>query len=84
MGRTSVCIAGCNAVMLRGKFSARFAMRDEEAMIAEYLAQGGKVTKCPPGPSDNVVYRNGPRFRRSAKAQPETAPAAAPPAATEE
>lgn len=55
-------------------------MRDDEAMIAEYLARGGKVTKCAPGPSDNVVYRNGPRFRRSAKPQPETAPPAAAPA----
>lgn len=55
-------------------------MRDEEAMIAEYLARGGKVTKCAPGPSDNVVYRNGPRFRRSAKPQSETVPPAAAPA----
>lgn len=58
-------------------------MSDDEAMIAEYLARGGKVTKCAPGPSDNVVYRNGPRFRRSTKAQPETVPPAAPPAASE-
>ena len=58
-------------------------MSDDEAMIAQYLARGGKVTKCPPGPSDNVVYRNGPRFRRAAKAQPENAPPAAPPAPEE-
>jgi len=42
-------------------------MSDEEAMIAEYLSRGGKVTKCAPGPSDNIVYRSGPRFRRQAK-----------------
>lgn len=59
-------------------------MSDDEAMIAQYLARGGKVTKCPPGPSDNVVYRNGPRFRRGTKAQPETVPPAAPPPAAEE
>lgn len=59
-------------------------MSDDESMIAQYLARGGKVTKCPPGPSDNVVYRNGPRFRRTQKAQPETTPQAAPPAAPEE
>lgn len=58
-------------------------MSDDESMIAQYLAQGGKVTKCAPGPSDNVVYRNGPRFRRSPKPQGEAgaAPAAAPTAA---
>lgn len=60
-------------------------MSDDEAMIAQYLSRGGKVTKCPPGPSDHVVYRNGPRFRRSVKAQPDAAPeAAAAPAASEE
>lgn len=53
-------------------------MSDEEAMISEYLSRGGKVTKCAPGPSDNVVYRSGPRFRRQPKpAQPGEAPAAA-------
>lgn len=56
-------------------------MSDEEAMISEYLSRGGKVTKCAPGPSDNVVYRSGPRFRRPAKpAQPGDAPAAETPA----
>lgn len=53
-------------------------MSDEEAMISEYLSRGGKVTKCQPGPSDNVVYRSGPRFRRQPKpAQPNEAPPAA-------
>lgn len=51
-------------------------MSDDD-LIAEYLARGGKVTKCVPGPSEHVVYRNGPRFRRSPKAQPTEAPAAA-------
>lgn len=58
-------------------------MSDDEAMIAEYLARGGKVTKCAPGPSDHVVYRNGPRFRRSTKAEAETAPPAPAPAPQE-
>jgi hypothetical protein len=44
-------------------------MSDDEAMIAQYLSRGGKVTKCAPGPSDNIVYRSGPRFRRQAKPQ---------------
>lgn len=55
-------------------------MSDDESMIAQYLAQGGKVTKCAPGPSDNVVYRNGPRFRRSPKPQGEASVAPAAPA----
>lgn len=53
-------------------------MSDDEAMIAQYLARGGKVTKCAPGPSDNVVYRSGPRFRRQTKAEPATTPPATP------
>ena len=58
-------------------------MSDDEAMIAEYLARGGKVTKCAPGPSDHVVYRNGPRFRRNPKAQPAETPSATPAPAEE-
>lgn len=58
-------------------------MSDDETMIAEYLSRGGKVTKCPPGPSDNVVYRSGPRFRRQPKAQPAEAPAAETPPSPE-
>lgn len=57
-------------------------MSDDEAKIAQYLAGGGKVTKCAPGPSDNVVYRNGPRFRRNPKPQAEDAPTVAVPSAT--
>lgn len=45
-------------------------MKDDNSKIADYLAKGGKVTKCDPGPSENVVYRNGPRFRRSVKSAP--------------
>lgn len=59
-------------------------MSDDESMIAEYLARGGKVTKCQPGPSEHVVYRNGPRFRRNPKVQPAETPAAAPVTTPEE
>lgn len=53
-------------------------MNDDEAKIAEFLSRGGKVTKCPPGPSENIVYRNGPRFRSRAKVSREDAPAETP------
>ncbi len=55
-------------------------MSDDEAMIAEYLSRGGKVTKCAPGPSDNIVYRSGPRFRRQAKPVPQGSEVSASPA----
>lgn len=60
-------------------------MSDDEAMISEYLSRGGKVTKCAPGPSDNVVYRSGPRFRRQPKpVQPNEAAGAEAPAPAQE
>lgn len=58
-------------------------MSDEQAMIAEYLSRGGRVTKCDPGPSENVVYRSGPRFRRQPKAAPAETPATEAPAPSE-
>lgn len=48
-------------------------MNEDEKKVAEYLATGGKVTKCPPGPSEGVVYRRGTFARR----RPEDKPAAA-------
>ncbi|HIJ63903.1 MAG TPA: hypothetical protein HPQ04_14520 [Rhodospirillaceae bacterium] len=38
-------------------------MTDDEK-LAEYLSRGGTVTRCPPGPSENIVYRNRQQFRR--------------------
>lgn len=48
-------------------------MTDEE-MLAEYLSRGGPITRCPPGPSENIVYRNRQQFRRARgpSGQPET------------
>jgi hypothetical protein len=28
-----------------------------QSLIEQYLAQGGTVTSCPPGPSETVVYK---------------------------
>lgn len=39
-------------------------MTDDEK-LAEYLSQGGSITRCPPGPSENIVYRNRQQFRRT-------------------
>lgn len=52
-------------------------MTEDEKKVAEYLATGGKVTKCPPGPSEGVVYRRGSFARR----RPQDKPAAAAPPA---
>jgi hypothetical protein len=30
---------------------------DLQSLIEQYLAQGGPVTQCPPGPSDTLVYK---------------------------
>lgn len=57
-------------------------MNEDEKKVAEYLATGGKVTKCPPGPSEGVVYRRGTFARRRPEDKP--APASAEPAAPAE
>lgn len=59
-------------------------MKSDAEMVAEFLAKGGKVTHCPPGPSDHVTYRNN-RYGRPRRGGPEGAekPAAAATAAKE-
>lgn len=52
-------------------------MDDLERQMAEFLAKGGKITKCPPGPSEHVVYKNGYRRRPKAETPAEPAPPAA-------
>lgn len=52
-------------------------MNDDEKKVADFLATGGKVTKCPPGPSEGVVYRRGSFARRRPEDKPHS-PAAAP------
>lgn len=37
--------------------------QDLESLTREFLAKGGKIVQCPPGSSDNVVYKKG-NFRR--------------------
>jgi len=45
---------------------------DLNSLIDEYLAKGNKVTQCPPGPSEEVVYKNQYRRRpKKAEAKPE-------------
>ena len=39
-------------------------MTDDEK-LADYLSRGGSITRCPPGPSENIVYRNRQQFRRT-------------------
>lgn len=34
-----------------------------EAMTRHFLAQGGAIARCPPGSSDNIVYKR-PTFQR--------------------
>jgi hypothetical protein len=43
-----------------------------ESLTAQFLARGGRIETCPPGPSENVVYKNRPTRRRAADA-PKTA-----------
>jgi hypothetical protein len=45
---------------------------DLNSLIDEYIAKGNKVTQCPPGPSEEVVYKNQYRRRpKKAEAKPE-------------
>ncbi|MBY0431068.1 MAG: hypothetical protein K2Q10_07715 [Rhodospirillales bacterium] len=51
--------------------------------MAEFFAKGGTITRCPPGPSETVVYKNSYRRRPkppSSDAAPtaQTAPAETP------
>ncbi|WP_109108053.1 hypothetical protein [Azospirillum sp. TSO35-2] len=41
--------------------------QDLDAMTRAFLAKGGAIVHCPPGASENVVYRKG-SFRRRAPA----------------
>ena len=36
-----------------------------EAMTCHFLAQGGAIARCPPGSSDNIVYKRQTFQRRS-------------------
>ncbi|MGE5545962.1 MAG: hypothetical protein ACM33T_03625 [Solirubrobacterales bacterium] len=51
-------------------------MVKEDDALQEFFARGGQVRKCPPGPSENIVYISGPRFSRNnaKKAAPPVAP----------
>ena len=49
---------------------------DLNALVDEYLAKGNKITQCPPGPSEEVVYKN--QYRK----RPKKPDAAAAPAET--
>ena len=45
---------------------------DLNSLIDEYIAKGNKVIQCPPGPSEEVVYKNQYRRRpKKAEAKPE-------------
>lgn len=50
---------------------------DLNALVDEYLAKGNKITQCPPGPSEEVVYKNQYR-KRPKKPESAAAPAEAP------
>jgi hypothetical protein len=46
-----------------------------DAMTRDFLAKGGRIVQCPPGASEEVVYKKN-TFRRRARQAGETAPAA--------
>lgn len=46
-----------------------------DAMTRDFLAKGGKIVQCPPGASEEVVYKKN-TFRRRAKPAGEAAPTA--------
>lgn len=48
--------------------------QDLDSMTREFLAKGGKINRCAPGSSDNVVYKKG-NFRRRPPAGAQPAPA---------
>lgn len=60
--------------------------KDLDALTREFLDKGGKIVQCPPGSSENVVYKRG-SFKRRAPSgtaaagtdgPPEAAPAPTP------
>ncbi|WP_158047593.1 hypothetical protein [Skermanella pratensis] len=53
------------------------SINDLNALVDEYLAKGNKITQCPPGPSEEVVYKNQYR-KRPKKPDAAAAPAEAP------
>ncbi|HEV7369809.1 hypothetical protein [Arenibaculum sp.] len=46
-----------------------------DAMTRDFLEKGGKIVQCPPGASEEVVYKKN-TFRRRAKPAGDAAPAA--------
>lgn len=40
---------------------------DLQAMTEEFLAKGGTITKCDPGPSEEITLKNGRKQKPKAK-----------------
>jgi hypothetical protein len=48
--------------------------RDLEAEVSKFLAKGGTVTRCQPGPSETVAYKHSFRGRPAAAKKPKAEP----------
>jgi len=52
------------------------AKAELQEKLDEFLSRGGAITKCAPGPSEGIVYRNAGRMRGRPRPAAEAAPAA--------
>ena len=50
--------------------------QDLEAMTRDFLSKGGEIVRCPPGGSENVVYKRN-SFKRRARPSTEATAAGA-------
>jgi hypothetical protein len=48
-------------------------LKSMQDMIERHIAKGGTVTQCPPGPSEQVTYKNAYHGRGSAKSRNQNA-----------
>ena len=48
-------------------------LKSMQDLIEQHLAKGGSVTQCPPGPSEQVTYKNAYHGRGSAKSRNQNA-----------
>ncbi|HYD99388.1 MAG TPA: hypothetical protein VEH84_08395 [Alphaproteobacteria bacterium] len=76
---------------MRNQKAPPISESERKAMMEAFVARGGTIKQCPPGPSEDIVYKNSYGKRsggRKAAAKPaeeaatEAAPAAAPAAET--
>jgi hypothetical protein len=66
---------------MKSQKSQTGSINNLNALVDEYLARGNKITQCPPGPSEEVVYKNQYRKRPKKTDTPAPTPVAAAPEA---